>query len=140
MMTETDGIMGQLSIFAALGYETPEIDAKDCRKDVKAWVIEFCGITNSFDDEAPILYYRARPRRIVFERDSKLESRGGCVYWHTDDSLDFIGSFGMYWEPGKFFASKPSWTDCERCVRENPDFAGQEIRVWERRMSVWDGA
>ena len=121
----------QLSIFGALDeYEAAEIPPERCRKGVQAWKIEYAGITNSIRENAPILYYKVRPRRIMFEWDSKLDKYGWNVYWKTIDGKNYWGACNLYHDH-EYFAAEPTAADCERYVKAHSrDYAGQEIRPW----------
>lgn len=121
----------QLSMTAMLdGYETALLPPEERKKDVKGWTVEAFPITNSFKANAPILYWVVRPRRIVFERDSKWDERYKC--WDTfGHSLDgrYMGFYGGHGSM-VVFSTKPSHADCFLFVRkEKRDWKpGEEIR------------
>ena len=129
----------QLSMFSMLGdWETPLMAREDMKKGVKAWIIEMAGITNSIWPNAPILYCMARPRKVMFIRDSRKDKNG---YWDT--FADCVGGtyFGWYGGRGRkyIFASKPTWNDCENHVKRELDCwkTGIEIRPWPGKGGVF---
>ena len=121
----------QLSFFAAMdAYEAVELTPEQCLENVTAWTIEHRGIRNSVMEGAPVLYYEARPRKIMFERDSYKDQYGWNVSWKAIDGKSYWCAswvFKKHW----LFATKPGAADCRRHVREFcREYKGQEIREW----------
>ena len=116
---------GQLSIFGMMDqYESPRLPYEACKAGVMAWVIECAAITNSWDTAAPVKYLTARPRKILFKRDSHEDPYGWCIYY---DSVGGPGEyFGSWGARTDVFASRPTDADCERYAREH---YGKDKRV-----------
>lgn len=125
----------QITMFGFVDeYETEQLPPEERKKDVKAWAIEAGPITNSWRHDAPVLYWRVRPRRIVFERDSRWDPH----YQSWDTFGHSLGGryFGFYGGHGKMpvFRKEPSWQDCCVYVRKQRGYLpGTEIRNWEDR-------
>ena len=134
-------MMDQMSVFEALDtWDAVEIRPEECLEGRTAWVIEYAKITNSPDYDAKVQYCMARPRRIVFEKDSRLDGEHGwSLYWHTDDGLASWGAYGCGWQEKYYFATQPTWSDCQRFVRERwKKYAGQPIRKWREKVTGHD--
>lgn len=122
----------QISVFSMLDeYETPFMPRSEMKKDVKAWVIEYAAITNSWRDDAPIQYILVRPRQVVFIKDSIQKPDGR---WDTFGENKGGRFFGWYGGRGfkLIFTHCPSWADQVRYIKEECDawHEGIEIRPW----------
>lgn len=120
----------QISMFALVEqYETEQLPPAERKKDVKAWTIQVQGITNSFRQDAPILYCIVRPVRIIFERDSRWDSH----YQKWDTFGHSLGGryWGWYGGHGRMtvFRRKPTHGDCFLYARQWKEYVpGTEIR------------
>lgn len=104
-------MQGQISVFDLLGeYDTPLLPFEVCKKGVKAWIVEFARITNSWDRDAPVQFVALRPRKIIFEEDSELDEYGWNLFYRS------VGSpyFEEWGGTETIFARKPSFDDMIR--------------------------
>ena len=119
----------QVSMFTLVEeYETEQIPPEERKKDVKAWTIEAFAMAKGMDTDE-IAFWVVRPRRIVFERDSRWDSR----YQKWDTFGHGIGGdyWGFYGGHGSMpvFIKKPSHGDCFLFVKRKREYRpGQEIR------------
>ncbi len=123
----------QISMFALLEeYETPLLPVEQRNKGVKAWVIEAAGIKNSLEDEAPILFWVVRPRKVMFTNDARRDPRAYSGWFTAAESVggQYFGWYGgRQHEP--IFTRMPSMADMEKYVREQRNYkSGVEIRPW----------
>lgn len=123
----------QITMFGFVDeYETEQLPPEERKKDVKAWVIEAGPVAKGWGPD--IAYWRAHPRRIIFERDAKWDDR----YRKWDTFGHSLGGqyFGFYGGHGKMavFRTRPTWQDCCVYVRKQREYLpGTEIRDWEYR-------
>lgn len=110
-------LSGQLTLFDVLGeYTTPRLDYRQCLEGEKAWIVEFVAWV---DDDDRVVEVRARPRRIVFRKDSRQDDYGWNVFFDSCDGKDAaFGKWGGRVQGDAIFARRPGWSDCERFVRQ----------------------
>lgn len=123
----------QVSMFALLDeYETPRLPVKFRNQGVKAWVIEAAGIKNSLKDDAPILFWCVRARRVEFIENAKPDKRAYSGWFTAAES---VGGqyFGWYGGLGRepVFEERPTFADMEKYVKQRKEYReGTEIRPW----------
>jgi len=106
---------GQMSIFSLLeGYDAPRLPWQDCKQGVKAWTIQCRAVADSLNDNAQILYLEARPRRILFKRDSEQDQYGWSLFYDSVGGGNYFGGWGNRID---VFATQPTEADCERYAR-----------------------
>lgn len=130
-------IPGQITLFEMMDeYNAPRLPLELARAGVKAWIIEWCAITNSHQEEAPIISIRVRARMIMFKRDSKVGLTGWQLYWDTIDGLPYMGAWGTRQD---IFAKEPGFPDMERYVREKTKdkarYNAVPIEEWRRESA-----
>jgi len=108
---------GQLTLFDLIGeYSTPRLDYRQCLEGVKAWIVEFAAWVDGDDDR--VVEVRARPRQIVFKKDSNQSRYGWGVFCDSCDGKNAFGMWGSRFRGDVVFARRPTWSDCERFVRQ----------------------
>jgi hypothetical protein len=123
----------QVTVFDLLeGFRTPLMPPEQMKPGVKAWVIEAAGITNSMDWDAPILFWKVRPRRVQFKRVPRFSEK--WQKWETGaDSCDhknFFGWSGYVRDPT--FTRRPCFADQVKYVEQQRDYTpGTPIQPWE---------
>lgn len=119
----------QVSMFTLVEeYETEQIPPEQRKEGVKAWTIEAYAMAKGWNTDE-IAYWVVRPRRIVFERDSKWDSR--YQKWSTFGHVTEGPYWGWYGGHGNMetFRTKPSHGDCFLFVKRKREYRpGQEIR------------
>lgn len=124
----------QISMFALTDeWETPLLSPDRQNSGVTGWIIEYAGITNSFQsDPKYVKFCCVRPRKVLFRRDAYQDERG---FWQT--SAESAGGQFFGWCGGEHdyvFVREPVWHDLERYGRmkckENHYPDGIPVRPW----------
>ena len=123
----------QVTMFALLdGYETPQLAVKFRNQGVKAWIIEAAGIKNSLEDDAPILFWVVRPRKVMFTNNARRDPRTYSGWFTSAESVggQYFGWYGgLGHEP--VFEERPTFADMEKYVKQRKEYReGMEIRPW----------
>ena len=124
----------QVTMFGLLdGYETPRLPVKFRNQGVKAWIIEAAGIKNSLKDDAPILFWVVRARRVEFIENAKPDKRAYSGWFTAAESRDGKQHFGWFGGLGHepVFEERPTFSDMEKYAKRRKEYRpGTEIRPW----------